>query len=58
MSYLRGVCGLNRMDGESNESVYGKFGTFVKCEGINCRVVVVKCNTLRWFGYLKENGRR
>ncbi len=26
MSYLRGACGLNRMDGESNESVYGKFG--------------------------------
>ncbi len=26
MSYLRGACGLNRMDSESNESVCGKFG--------------------------------
>ncbi len=26
MSYLRGACGLNRMDGENNESVYGKSG--------------------------------
>ncbi len=25
MSYLRGGCGVNRMDGESNENVYGKF---------------------------------
>ncbi len=28
MSYLRGTCGLNRMDGEGNESVYGKVGMF------------------------------
>ncbi len=26
MSYLRGDCGLNSKDGESNKSVYGKFG--------------------------------
>ncbi len=26
VSYLRGVCGLNRMDIVNNESVYGKFG--------------------------------
>ncbi len=26
MSYLRGGCGVNRMDGESNENVYRKFG--------------------------------
>ncbi len=30
MSYRRGACGLNRMDGESNESVYGKFGVSFK----------------------------
>ncbi len=30
MSCLRGACGLNRMDCESNESVYGKFGVSVK----------------------------
>ncbi len=51
MSYLRGVCGLNRMDGESNESLYGKFRMPVKSEGINCGVLeVVKHSTLRWFG--------
>ncbi len=26
MSYLRGGCGVNRMDGESNENVYRIFG--------------------------------
>ncbi len=41
MSYLRGACGLNRMDGESNESLYGKFGRSFKSEGMNCRVVEV-----------------
>ncbi len=27
MSYLKGDCGVNRMDSESNENVYGKFGS-------------------------------
>ncbi len=31
----------NRMDGESNESEYGKFGMSVKSEGMNCVVVEV-----------------
>ncbi len=26
MSYLRSACGVNRMDGMSNESVYEHFG--------------------------------
>ncbi len=26
ISYLRGGCGMSRMDGESNENVYGRFG--------------------------------
>ncbi len=26
MSYLRGACSLSRMNGESNESMYGKYG--------------------------------
>jgi len=43
------------MDGESNESVYGRFGMSVKGEGMNCGVVeVVKCNTLRWFSHLEK----
>jgi len=57
MSYLRGACCLSRMDGESNESVYRRFGMSVKSEGMNCGVVVVvKCNTLRWFGHLDRMG--
>ena len=57
MSYLRGACSLSRMDGESNESVYGRFGMSVKGEGMNCGVVeVVKRNTLRWFGHLERMG--
>jgi len=57
MSYLRGACGLSRMDGESNESVYKKFGVSVKGEGMNCGVVeVVKHSTLRWFGHLERMG--
>ncbi len=47
LSYLRGVCGLNKMDGESNESVYGRFGMSFKREGMNCGVVeVAKHNIL------------
>ncbi len=57
MTYLRGACGRNRMNGESNESVYGKFGMSFKSEGMNCGVVeVVKCSTLRWFGHLERMG--
>ncbi len=41
MSYLRGACGLNRMDGESSGSVNGRFGVSVKSEGMNCGVVEV-----------------
>ncbi len=55
MSYLRGACGLNRMDSESNVSVYGKFGMSVKSEGMNCGVMeVVKRSTLRWFRHLER----
>ncbi len=61
VSYLRGACGMNRIDGESNERVYGRFGMSTKGEGMNCGVVeIVKhtSNSLRWFGHLRENGRR
>ncbi len=51
MSFLRGGCGVNRMEGESNENVYRKFGMFRRGEGMSCGVVeMVKCSTLRWFG--------
>ncbi len=59
MSYLRSACGLNWMDGESNENVYGKFGMSFKSEGMNCEVVeVVKHSTLKWFGHLVRMGGR
>ncbi len=32
MSYLRSACGIRRMDGESNESLYNKFGMSRKGE--------------------------
>ncbi len=36
MSYLRSACGVSRMDGVSNESVYKRFGMSCGCrEGIN-----------------------
>ncbi len=38
--FLRGSYGMNRTNDKNNESVYGKFCMSVKCEGINCRVVV------------------
>ncbi len=58
MSYLRGACGLNRMDGESNKSVYEKSGISVKDEKLNSGVVeVVKHSTLGWFGHIKRMGR-
>ncbi len=62
MSYLRGACGLNRMDGESNERVYGKFDMSLKSKGMNCGVVDVVKRTLRWFGHFErmedESGKR
>ncbi len=39
---------MKRMDGESNENVYGRFGMVSMGEGMNCGVV--KYSTLRWFG--------
>lgn len=45
------------MDGESNESIYKKFGCLIKMKGINIGMVeVINCIT-RWFGHLRENRR-
>ncbi len=53
MSYLRGGCGVNRMDGESNENVYRKLFISSRGEGMSCGVVeMVKRSTLRWFVHL------
>ncbi len=59
MSYLRGRCGVNRMDGESNENVYRKFGMSSRREGMSCGVVaMVNRSTLRWFGHLERMDER
>ncbi len=55
MSYLRSACGVQRMDGESNESVYNRFGMSSKGEGMKRGVVEgVKRNTVRWFGHVER----
>ncbi len=55
MSYLRGACGVWRMNGESNESVYNRFGMSSKGEGMTCRVVDgVRHNILRWFDHMER----
>ncbi len=40
MSYLRGACGVSRMDGMRNKSVYERFGMCRVGEGKKCVVVV------------------
>ncbi len=43
------------MSGESNESVYNRFGMSNKGEGMKCGVVEgFKHNTLRWFGHMER----
>ncbi len=50
---------MNRMDGESNENVYRKFGMSSRGEGVSCGVVeMVKRSTLRWFGHLERMNER
>ncbi len=48
MSYLRSACGVSRMDGMSNESVYKRFGMCHVGERKKCGVVEeVKQQTLK-----------
>ncbi len=55
MSYLRHVCGVSRMDGMNNESVYEHFGMCHVGEGKKCGVVEeVKQQTLKWFGHMER----
>ncbi len=55
MSYLRSACGVSRMDGMSNESVYEHFGMCHVGEGKKCGVVEeVKRQTLKWFGHMER----
>ncbi len=53
MSYMRGACGVSRWDRESNEDMYGRFGTSETAVGIDCRVVKwEKRSTPRWYGHV------
>ncbi len=50
---------MNRMDGQSNENIYRKFGISSRGERVSCVVVeMVKCCTLRWFGHLERMDER
>ncbi len=52
MSYLRGACGVRRMNEESNFRVSNRFGMSRKGNGMECGAVGwVKRRTLRWFGH-------
>ncbi len=55
MSYLRGACGVSRLDGLSNENVYERCGMRGRGNGVGCGVVEwVKRSTLRWFGHIER----
>ncbi len=55
LNYLRGACGVSRLDGLGNESVYERCGIRERGSGVGCRVVEwVKRSTLRWFGHIER----
>ncbi len=55
MSYLRGACGVSRLDGVSNENMYERFGMcHVGVEKKRGVVEEVKQRTLRWFGNMER----
>ncbi len=54
ISYLRSACGVSRMDGMRNESVYEHFGMCHVGEGKKCGVVEeVQRQMLKWFGHME-----
>ncbi len=57
---MRSACGVSRMDGVSNESVYERFGMSHVDVGNKCGVIEeVKRQTLKWFGHMEcmEEGK-
>ncbi len=51
---MRSACGVSRMDGMSNKSVYEHFGMCHVGEGKKYGVVEeVKRQTLKWFGHIE-----
>ncbi len=54
MSYLRSACGVSRLDGVSNESVYKHFEMCLVGVGKKCGVVEeVKRQRLQWFDHME-----
>ncbi len=52
---LRSACGVSRMDGISNESVYERFGSGHVGDGKKCGVVEEeKRQTLKLFGHMER----
>lgn len=56
MHYLRGTCGITRMDGGGNENVNRRLSMSNRGEGIICAIVMVKHSNLRWFAHLERMG--
>ncbi len=55
MSYVRGACGVSRLNRESNGDTYGRFSMSKTALGMDCGVVEwVKRNTLRWYGHVMK----
>ncbi len=54
MSYLRGGCGVNRMDGERNENVYGRSGMTSKEEGVSYIFCLELCSMYLSISYEEE----
>ncbi len=55
LRYVRSACGVSRIDGISNESVYERFGMCHVGEGKKCGVVEeVKQQTLKWFAHVER----
>ncbi len=53
MSYMQGACNVSRLDRESNEDTYGRFGMSESAVRLDCGVVEwVKQSTLRWYGHV------
>ncbi len=54
MSNLKGVCGVTRWEGESNENVYERCSMGACASGVKCAVMEwLKRNTLRCFGHIE-----
>ncbi len=56
MSYLKGDCGVNKVDGERNENVYGRFGMAIK-EGVSYIFCLELCSMYLSISYEEESSK-